>query len=335
MNKVIYDWVTFTSKIDSPQSIIDFLGFDLSSFEVMEDKGRNHYKHRMQFTKYCNVYYGGNNPGVCVEMSGQGCRLFETYGNGDYNALFDFIVENYDDDGEKRQANITRLDVAYDDLSGVLDLYGYFVPEMQKSNYVCRSKRAGLILDTVKGCTVYHGSERQSNVYIRIYDKLKEQVEVQKNKVDDNLKHWVRCEMQLKHESALGFIKLKGDIRKNYFDVLNNYLRYIVPSNNTTNKSMIATSPEWLQFIETWETASVFAKPGMSYNLSKLDYFVTNQLSGAISTFVDLVGVDKFVQYIDEGRKQHRTLNPKYKELYKQHEKAADSIEAYLRERGL
>lgn len=334
MNNVLYDYLTFTSKIDRPESVIDLLGFDLSIFEFLEGKGRYFYKDCMRYDNCVNIYYGGLNDGVCVEMSGKGCRAFETLGNGDYDKIFEYILDNYDDDPEKRQANITRLDVAYDDLSGILDLYGYFVPEVQKENFVSRCNRAGVHWDNLDGSTVYHGSERQSNVYIRIYDKLREQVNVRKNEVDENIKHWVRCELQLRKECALGFIKLQGDIRKNYFDTLNNYLRYIVPSDNETNKSMLSSSPQWLQFIETWETASIFSKPGMSYNLSKLDYFVTNQLSGAISTFVDLVGVDKFVQYISEGRKQH-TLNPKYKELYKQHEKAADSIEAYLRERGL
>ena len=49
--------------------------------------------------------------GVCVEMSGKGCRTFEEFGNGDYEWIFT-LVRQQQPDGEMK---ITRLDVAYDD----------------------------------------------------------------------------------------------------------------------------------------------------------------------------------------------------------------------------
>lgn len=333
-NKIIYDYLTFTSKIADPWSIIDFLGFDITIFEILEGKGRYFYRDCMRYNNCVNIYYGGRNEGVCVELSGKGCRAFESLGNGDYDSVFDYIISNYDPDPEKRNANITRLDIAYDDFNNILDLYGYYVPSVQRGEYVSRCKRAGIKWDNIDGCTVYHGSERQSDFYLRMYDKLTEQLQVRHNEVDPSIKHWVRCEIQLKQECALGFIKLKGDIRKNYFDVLNNYLRYVIPSDNTTNKSMLPTSPEWLNFIETWESVSIFDKPGMSYNLMKLDNYITKQLAGPVSTLIDIIGVDKFLKYVDDGRK-HKPLNPKYKELMNQHGSAADNIMAYLHERGL
>ena len=58
--------------------------------------------------------------GVAVEMSGQGCRTFETLSTLETDAmkkwrkLFDFI--------RSFGLKITRLDVAYDDHSGILDI---------------------------------------------------------------------------------------------------------------------------------------------------------------------------------------------------------------------
>ncbi len=50
------------------------------------------------------------------------------------------------------------------------------------------------------GTTVYFG-QRGGNFYIRFYDKLQEQIN-HKGSVDENIKHWVRFEMQLRDTNA-------------------------------------------------------------------------------------------------------------------------------------
>lgn len=149
----------------------------------------------------------------------------------------------------------------------------------------------------------------------------------------DDLDHWVRCEMKLKDDSARGFIKLPNDIRKNYFDVLNNYLRYVIPSDTESNKSRLPTSPEWLRFIESWETVSIFDKPGVNYNFSNLFGYVNNQLSGAIATYIDVLGVTQFMQNINRAQKE-KPLNPKYERIRAQNESSSDGILNFLQERG-
>lgn len=323
MNKVIYDWLTFTTKIHSLVDVVDFLG--LSGVHFEQCRGRYCYQDRLSFGGISILYNGREDMGICVEMSGKGCRTFETHGSGDYDSIFDMVIENWHEDSEKRQANITRLDVAYDDFDGVLDL-NYYMMAAQKGEFTSRCRDIEVIYSN-KGCSVCHGNRLQSNVYVRMYDKKMEQEK-------EDIEHWVRCEIRLKDDTARGFIKLGGDIRKNYFEVINNYLRYVIPSDNLTNKSMLPSSPEWLQFIETWESVSVFEKPGVNYNLGKLSAFVTTQLSGALTTYIDIVGMDNFVKGINEGIK-HKPMNPKYKELRKYHSPANDGIFEYLSERGL
>lgn len=318
MNKVIYDWLTFTSKIHSVPDLVQLLGLSDVPFE--NARGRYCYADRLHYDGI-NIYFnGGEDMGVCVEFSGQGCRNFETLGNGDYDKIFSLINEHYDASSEKRQMNITRLDIAYDDFEGILDL-NYLMFAAQKGEYISRCKDIEVIYSN-KGCSVCHGSRLQSNVYIRIYDKKAE-----RNRQD--LSHWVRCEMKLKDTCAKGFINLGGDIRKNYFDVLNNYLRYIVPNNNSTNKSMVEISLEWLRFIETWETVSIFDKPGAEYNLMNLDHFINEQMSGAIITYASAVGVDTFLQNIVDARKGKK-LNPKYTQILSDTQSSTDSILDYL-----
>ena len=166
MNKVLYDWLTFSTKIHSLFDIIDMLGLQDIKFEQM--RGRYCYADRLNYDGINIMYNGREDMGICVEMSGQGCRDFETYGNGDFQSIFDMILENWNADVEKRQMNISRLDVAYDDFDNILDL-GYYMQACQKGDYVSRCHDYEVIASN-KGCSVCHGSRRQSDVFIRMYD---------------------------------------------------------------------------------------------------------------------------------------------------------------------
>lgn len=321
-NYIIYDYLTFTSKIHNHTSIIDLLGLHDVQFENL--KGFYGYQDRLYFDGISIHYNGRDDMGICVEMSGKGCRTWEKYGNSDYDGLFAEILANYSDDSEKRQMNLTRLDVAYDDFTKVLDL-PLLCRETQNKNFVSRFKDWEVIFGN-KGIAVNHGSTK-SNVYVRIYDKRLEQ------KVDKKIEHWVRCELQIRHECAIGFIMLKDTVQKKYFDVLNNYLRYIVPSGNETNTSMLDTAPYWLNFLQSAESKSIFHKPADNYSFSKLYAFVNNQLSGAISTYIDIVGVEQFLIDINRSRKGKK-LNSKYKALKDEADVHANNILDFLAERN-
>lgn len=322
-NYVIYDYLTFSSKIHDQLSMIMFLGLEGVNFELL--KGFYGYHDRLFYDGISIHYNGRDDMGVCVEMSGKGCRAFEKFGNGDYNMIFSEILDNYSDDTEKRQMNITRLDVAYDDFTGVLDL-PLLCTETQKHNFVSRFQDWQVIFGN-KGIAVDHGSMR-SPVYIRIYDKRLEQ------KVQDLLSHWVRCELQLRRENALGFIMKKCDIVENYFKTLNNYLRYIVPNENDTNNRRFDTAPYWLQFIQSPESHSVhYHKPADNYSFDKLYTYVNTQLSGAITTYINIVGYDQFMLDISSARKGKK-LNSKYVTLMTELGVKEDKFKEYLMKEG-
>lgn len=317
---IIYDYITFTSKIDSHLSIIDFLGLQGIIFDNL--KGFYGYRSRLYFDGISIHYDGRDDMGICVEMSGKGCRTWEKYGNSDYDGLFERILENYSDDSEKRSMNITRIDIAYDDFNGVLDL-PLLCRETQLKNFVSRFKDWQVIFGN-KGISVNHGSTR-SNVYIRIYDKRLEQ------NAEELVEHWVRCEIQMRKECTLGFIKIKDTVKRKYFMILNNYLRYIIPTDNDSNNSMLYTAPYWLNFIESAESRSIFHKPADNYNFDKLYNLVNNQFSGAISTYIDVVGVEQFLIDINNSRKGKK-LNNKYKTIKDSYKANTNNILAYLKE---
>lgn len=340
-NRIIYDWVTFTSKIDSPESIVDLLGLSDCSFINLE-KGMNGYPNCIHFSGISICYGGREDMGVCCNMSGKGCRAFETYGNGDYKAIFDLILENYSEDGDKRKMNLTRLDVAYDDFDGILDIWtifkattsgGYSDNKLMQGDFVSRFSTYSATLST-KGLSCGYGSEK-SDIYIRIYDKKAEQ-----NRED--LENWLRCEIQLRRKNAIGFIMLAGDIGTNYFGVLNNYLRFIEPSDTDSNKRRANTAEWWAKFLKTAECLKIFQSPGTEYDIMCLDGYVYGQCAGAVRTMIELVGIDEFLTRLDEAVRS-RKLNSKYRDLInrtcseKMHnldDTYSDEILEFLRVRG-
>ncbi len=321
-NKIIYDWVTFTTRIHSVDNIIDMLGLGDVTFMAL-DRGMNGYPCCIHYGGISICYGGREDMGICCCMSGQGCRSFETYGNGDYNSLFDTIIDNYSEDSAKRQMNLTRLDIAYDDFNGLLDIDTIAI-ETLKQNYVSRAEKWS-VTNSSEGCSVGIGSMR-SDIYIRIYDKKAERKR-------DDLAHWVRCEIQLRGVNAIGFAKLGGDICKNYFGVLNNYLRFVTPSETDSNKRRWHTAEWWLKFLESYDSVSIFARPGVDYNIMKLDRYVFGQCAGAVKTMIDIIGVNKFFRELRKSFKG-RELNPKYKDLKNQMGTSSDGILEYLAERG-
>lgn len=305
-NKIIYDWLTFTSKIHDVSSMVEFLG--LTGVSFMPLGGLNGYKDRLFYDGISIMYNGREDMGICVQFSGQGCRTFETYGSGDFDSIFREILDNYSDTAEDRNMNITRLDVAYDDFERLIDIK-QVLSDCQSGNFVSRCVDWSVTVGN-KGCTINHGSNR-SNVYIRIYDKKAEQR-------NENVDYWVRCELQIRGIDALGFIRADGIIDDKYFKVLNNYLRYVVPDSNDTNKWRWCTAPHWLKWLRSFSSESIYARPGVEYNIYHLDHYVYGQAGAAVKTMIDMIGVDEFVKQLNKSR-ENKPVNPKYKKVIAQY----------------
>lgn len=113
-----------------------------------------------------SVHYNGRDDmGVWVEMSGQGCRNFEdlTTLPNKWEDIFNFINSN--------DLHMTRLDVAYDDHTGVLDI-NKVADDTEALRFVSRMNYWETVRSS-KGISVQIGSP-QSKVLVRIYDKAAE-----------------------------------------------------------------------------------------------------------------------------------------------------------------
>lgn len=306
-NKIIYDWLSFTSKIHSPGDIIELLG--MKSVKWTTIKGAHGYQDRLYYDNVSIHYNGRDDMGVWCELSGQGCRNFETFGHGSYEFIFKEIHYN------KKDMNITRLDIAYDDFDGVLDL-DVLINDTKLQNYISTFKDWAINI-TSKGSSITFGSMK-SDVFIRIYDKARE-------RGFEDGRHWVRCEIQLRRDRAVAFAFLDGDIGTKYFGVLNNYLRFVTPDENDSNKRRWATAPYWQAFIDSVARISIYEKPGSEYNELNLENFVFKQAGNSIYTYIECFGEDEFFNQL---KKRGTNLNPKQQMLLNKYKEVKNEIKA-------
>ncbi|MBR5217949.1 MAG: replication initiation factor domain-containing protein [Oscillospiraceae bacterium] len=293
---VLYDWLSFTTKIHTPEEVIEALG--LTHVPFQEIKGAHGYRDRKYFSSISIHYNGREGMGVWCEMSGQGCRTFETLSQVTWDELFSWITGN----GLK----ITRLDVAFDDHSGVFDMRDV-IEDTQEGNYVSKSDYWETVLSS-KGSTVMIGSP-QSKVVIRIYDKARE-------KHCPEGTHWNRVELQLRDDRARQFTQIPLPIGEAFSGVLLNYLRYVIPNDTDDNRWRWEMTSYWLRVLEILTPISIFTAPGMEYNIDRCRDYVINQAGNAIDCLIQIYGLNEFKAMIDN---RNTAKNPKYTALVKQH----------------
>ena len=299
-NVILFDWLTFTCKAEGLDSVRDLLGLSDVSWQKME-KGRNGYRQRLFFENISILYDGAENMGICVDMSGQGCRAFETYSSVTWEQLFSFLAHY------KEDYKITRLDVAYDDHTGILDIER-IQDDTDDHYYVSRSKTWKVEYGSA-GTTIYHGSPK-SNMYIRIYDKAAEQ--------DLEGAHWIRVEMQMRDEIASGYVDglMSHPAGEQFRGVLHNYLRYVVPVEDT-NMSRWPMTDYWDRLLDDVQSIRCWSAPGVNYTVFNLQNLIINQMGNALDCYLTIFGTDDLIAQL--GKRAIRQ-SPKYERLKRQYE---------------
>lgn len=312
-NVILYDWLTVSSKNEDPQAWVKLLGMESCGWDEL-GHGRNGYRKGLYFGSISILYDGNPGMGACLDMSGQGCRSFEEYGTGDFDGLFRLFQQ-----GEGY--HVTRLDVSFDDHSGILDIERLF-DDTRSKELVNRFRKYGVqeeFDDGRPGITVYHGSKK-SAVLIRIYDKAAE-----RGLPEDQ--HWVRVELQLRDERASAFCFDPAPIGVLFRGVLVNYVRYVDDPGTDSNRWRWPMKDYWSDLIEQVGRIRLYVKPGVEYNIGQLDRFVFEQASNAMSAAFQIYGVPFCVQKIQERKVME---NPKYKRLVEQYGKDKSKVRAPL-----
>lgn len=305
-NRLIYDWVSFSTRIHKPDEIMDLIGMRDCPWEILTSG--NGYTHRHHFGGVSISFCEGDMSHVggfyLLDMSGQGCRTFETYGNGNYDNLFKLVQKEQGKPKTMQDVRLTRLDVAFDDMTGLFDI-DQICDKTRLGEFVSRIQRYEAIYGS-KGNSVNFGS-KGSNVFIRIYDKAME-------RGFTNGLHWIRCELQLRKENACGFVnKLPGNTLSGlYTGVLKNYLSFREENENDSNKRRWEESPWWTAFLDNAKAISIVEKPGVIYNLSACEKYVLTQPVGSIKTLIKVHGKEGFLEMIENAP---TPKNPKYRRL--------------------
>lgn len=292
-NCLLYDWLTFSCKDLDLQHVLVFMGLPLTiDFQSMlgsrlRYQYRNHF-HGISIHWSSDLVGVGYNAGVCVEMSGQGCRAYETYSKRSMADLVALVRQS--------GYNVSRVDIAYDDFSGVIPLDRmaeqarnfWFTSRLQQRKIVNESK---ISESEIAGLTVSHGS-KSSRIYVRCYDK---RVERSAFNICD---HWVRLEIQLRDENAVSFLDNPAPLGDKFSGVLREYLNYREPSDSqTTNKRMWEVSPWWTKLLGDAAAISISSKKDEEYNRDRFNEFVWS-MRNVIRTAILLDGPELFFRTI-------------------------------------
>lgn len=315
LNRFSIDYVTITVRNMELSEILFDLG--LLNINFQKAKGFDFYRERLTFCNMSFLYNGlSPNMGICINFSGEGCRAFETFGNGDWLKLLSYVTDY-------EMNNCTRLDLAYDDFNGVLPLKD-IAKDFYNGNYIsyCKGGKIDIGVGNQKGMTVYIGS-RSSEFLCRFYDKAAERG------VEDKVSHWVRAEIQLGKSLTAKTIQdltCYTDIKTTFFKIMNHYIRFIEPFNdengNKSRDSVIA--PYWSNFIGDYGRMSVFTKQGYQYSEKNLKNYVFNQAGGAIWTYLQMHSVSEFLEELKIQDAKEK--NPRYRQLLEKFDNSVEYI---------
>lgn len=320
-NIILYDWLTFSlsseslhillenaqlTDLDDMEGLLLFLG--LSNLQWQDQlSSRLFYTYRAS-AGHISIHYSldsdnrpGIHRGICVEMSGAGVREFEEFGSRSIEDLLQWVLEC--------GGHVARLDVAYDDFEGFIDLermsdqcrHFHFTSRLKACRWIgdCDDTDSGNV-----AITVTHGS-RSSRLFIRCYDKR-----LERHALD--VDHWVRLELQLRDDDAMGFIMNDSPIGVKFRGVLAHYLNYRDENPSDSNKRRWEVSRWWVSFLDDVSAISIYTRKDTEYNKDRLLNYVCNHNQASNLSAVLLLGVDGFMQALSAREKP---LPDKYKRI--------------------
>ena len=173
-SQVMVDWLTFSVKEEEPEKVIrEYLGLDPGLFQEM-GYGLLGYNRVLRFSDICVCYEGRENSffqdmGVCVSMSGNGCRTLETMSRlslpGGEQAAGSAFLELFRRLSADESANISRIDIACDDRDGILDME-QIVEKVRSNEINSRMTKRSIVVSydgtQRSGSTVYTGAPSSS-----------------------------------------------------------------------------------------------------------------------------------------------------------------------------
>jgi DNA relaxase NicK len=283
-NEVLFDFLTFTvhGNFQAEEVIEKILRMDSTNFEYLA-KGFNFYNRSMVLSDIRVLYDGMENMGICVNMSGRGCRAYEEYSGENILSLLERINQNPD-------INVTRLDIALDDKTGILDLNimrQYADEGKYRTRLMSRNAQESFKGRNEEGAkSLYFGSP--SSMYrIRIYDKAKQ--------MGENF-HWVRFEITLRQDYSAQAVKLlveSGNLGEAIVSgIIDDKFAFIEPDNN--NISRCKKADWWAEFLGEIQTVKLTSKQKFYHDIDEHKKWLRESCGRVIAKVIAAVGEENF-----------------------------------------
>ena len=262
---------------------INLIGFSKLIGEFVNGRGYNGYQDRLYFESISIHYNGKDNQGIHIEMSGQGCRAFETYSElNDFDELFHNIFSCV-------KYKITRLDIAYDDFNSLLPI-SEIVDSVRNDEWLSPANMQWWeSVYSSAGLSCYIGSPK-SKIRFRFYDKAAEQGKDYQ---------WTRLEIQLRDVDATFFLQKyyfdKMDLSELFFGLVNRYIKFINIDNS--RKTRCTQKKWWSDFLET-DNVVKLELPGIEYNIGNLLNTI-DRAGNSIQTYINMFGVSELLTLLN------------------------------------
>lgn len=294
------DFLTFSLlEIEDPkEAITNILGL---SPELFQDsfKRLQGYEKALEFENILVGYEPYMNTfakGVCISMSGQGCRAFERSGKDRFPALFELIHST-------PGINATRFDLACDfkgeDITFEPFLDAFFGEFATGIRSHARKKSLTLSKDGQydSGSTLYIGSHKKSEMYIRVYDKAKEMYGPEN---PEYYQPWIRVEIVFRRkyaENAIAEVLNHGDLGTCAAKLLNGFMQFI--SLDDSNISRCSVAAWWAEMLESLESVTVWAKGEIVHTIERKLQYLRDCFAPTVAMLCKALGVADFDHFIN------------------------------------
>lgn len=239
-NTITIDYVTFVWDTKTVSEAIHALGLSASTWTTKA--GHYPYAHIQRAGNISIAYDNYDERGVFVTLTSQGCREFENNSSIGWTDLFGIIRGG--------EGQMTRLDIAFDDRTGLLDMQ-QMKHDRNAANYrslLSYTAEHRSHKENIMGMSLYFGA-KGSNTNIRIYDKDAEQGGLGT--------HWIRVELQLRDAYADTVVKSGLSIPCIFSSVLKKYLVFLQPNPTDSNKCRWPVAPYWNTLLEGAQTLTL------------------------------------------------------------------------------
>ena len=294
--QVLIDWLTFSVKEKDPRYVIQtYLGMDPDLFQ---DTGYSQFMGYSKVLRFSDIFVCSegrednnfHNMGVCVSMSGNGCRTFETMSKLSldledkqgtpsvaFPALFQLLASDAD-------ANVSRIDIACDDRAGHLDMDAVLTKTQTNevnSRMTARSTVISFDGKERSGATAYLGAA-SSAFRVRIYDKALEQGEPG---------HWIRVELVMRGKNSNAFVEQmthSENVGKLAAQVINDKFSFI--DRDDSNITRCTVCRWWQDFVGELESVRLVAREVIQHTVEQIGNWVEAQVGPSLAILFQTMG---------------------------------------------